>query len=361
MFGFKKRASFTSSTDSLDGDAAGAWQVGVLSALAQNVVVCDGEQVITWLSSSAESALSRVGAGGHIGSGVGGFLPDGGSIVRGSGSSPFEGELELGGETVLLRVSAVRELSGAISQYVITWNVLAAKGQGSLANDVAQALLAVDRAAAGDLTARLPASDDDQFNRITIGVNNLVSSVQEFVSELGEQASMLAAAAEEMSQTVREIAENANAGLSVSQEAVEQANSATGEVGRLVERSAEIGKVVDLINSIADQTNLLALNATIEAARAGDMGRGFAVVAHEVKSLATETSRATEGINTEIRGIQTDVGTSITGIRVVSEIIGRVNEIQSNIAAAVTEQDATTAEMARLAMRLHEIAQQFSV
>jgi hypothetical protein len=69
-----------------------------------------------------------------------------------------------------------------------------------------------------------------------------------------------------------------------------------GEVTDLIERTARVGSVVDLIRSIADQTNLLALNATIEAARAGDHGRGFAVVASEVKVLAQSTKESLTSI-----------------------------------------------------------------
>jgi methyl-accepting chemotaxis protein len=115
----------------------------------------------------------------------------------------------------------------------------------------------------------------------------------------------------------------------------------------LAQSANRIGEVVGLINTIASQTNLLALNATIEAARAGEAGRGFAVVASEVKSLATQTAKATDEISEQISDIQRVAGEAVNAIQVIGNIIGEVNEVATAIAAAVQQQGAATQEITR--------------
>ena len=126
-----------------------------------------------------------------------------------------------------------------------------------------------------------------------------------------------------------------------------QARETDGTVQGLQKSAGRIGEVVGLINTIAQQTNLLALNATIEAARAGEAGRGFAVVASEVKSLASQTAKATEEISEQIADIQKVAGDAINAIQTIGGIIGEVNEVATAIAAAVQEQGAATQEITR--------------
>jgi methyl-accepting chemotaxis protein len=118
-------------------------------------------------------------------------------------------------------------------------------------------------------------------------------------------------------------------------------------MAKLGQSSAEIGEVVKVITSIAQQTNLLALNATIEAARAGEAGKGFAVVATEVKELAKETAKATEGISRKIELMQANTSGAIETISEIGGIIAQINDISSTIASAVEEQAVTTNEIAR--------------
>jgi methyl-accepting chemotaxis protein len=157
----------------------------------------------------------------------------------------------------------------------------------------------------------------------------------------------VAASTEEMTASIREIAKNASDAARVAAQAVKAAHTTNATVAKLGESSADIGKVIKVITSIAQQTNLLALNATIEAARAGEAGKGFAVVANEVKELAKATAKATEDISQKIETIQTDTRGAVQAISEIGSIITQISDIQTTIASAVEQQTATTNEMNR--------------
>ncbi len=178
----------------------------------------------------------------------------------------------------------------------------------------------------------------------TAAQSNAVSAA---VEQVNRNIQTVATGAEEMSVSIRDIAKNAAEAARVATSAVKVAETTNNIVGKLGESSADIGKVIKVITSIAQQTNLLALNATIEAARAGEAGKGFAVVANEVKELAKETAKATEDISQKIETIQVDTRSAVSAIGQIGSIINQINDFQSTIASAVEEQTATTNEISR--------------
>jgi methyl-accepting chemotaxis protein len=151
-----------------------------------------------------------------------------------------------------------------------------------------------------------------------------------------------ATASDELSKSISEIARRVQESNGIAAEAVKQAAATDQRITELSEAGTRIGDVVKLITSIAEQTNLLALNATIEAARAGDAGRGFAVVAQEVKSLASQTAKATEEISSHIANMQLATEESVCAIKAIGQTIERISGIANSIAAAVDQQRSAT-------------------
>ncbi|SDF40785.1 methyl-accepting chemotaxis protein [Thalassobaculum litoreum] len=157
----------------------------------------------------------------------------------------------------------------------------------------------------------------------------------------------VSAAAEEMDSSFGEIVSQVSRASTSVENTSGRARQTLISIEDLQEQSEGIAQVIELITGIAEQTNLLALNATIEAARAGDAGKGFAVVASEVKSLATQTGKATEEISDKIRRVQEACGISVGAVRAIVTSIEEVNEISAAISAAVEQQKAATSEITR--------------
>lgn len=211
-------------------------------------------------------------------------------------------------------------------------------------------------------------SASTQLHKTAEAVTSTVTTTSQksnIVSRASEQTSQnvqtVATATGQLAAAIKEISQQVANSTTVAKDAVVKTESADSTVQKLSSAAVKIGEILDLISDIAEQINLLALNATIESARAGEAGKGFAVVASEVKTLASQTARATEEISEQISNIQ-HVAKDVVGvINTIKDTIRTINDISSSVAAAVEEQDVTTKEIAAnmqtAAGSVHEVSE----
>jgi methyl-accepting chemotaxis protein len=155
----------------------------------------------------------------------------------------------------------------------------------------------------------------------------------------------VAAGAEELNASVREISAAMSKSRETATTAVDRVEAADQQAQRLSEAAESMSSIVQLIGDITGQINLLALNATIESARAGEAGRGFAVVASEVKNLANQAKQATDKIEQEIGNLNGISGDVVGALGSIKKAIQEVSEYVTSTAAAVEQQSAVTSEM----------------
>jgi len=197
-----------------------------------------------------------------------------------------------------------------------------------------------------DLVAKVETTADT-LNAASEAVRSETVQVAAAATQSAHNVQTVASAAEELETSEQEISRRIVETTQVVTNAVTIIQNTNQCINGLAISAQRIGDVVKLISNIASQTNLLALNATIEAARAGDAGKGFAVVANEVKSLANQTSKATDEIAGQIGEVQNGTRMAVDSIAKAALAIEDVNTYASSIAAAVEEQTAATREIVR--------------
>ncbi len=196
------------------------------------------------------------------------------------------------------------------------------------------------------------------FTQITARAEDASASInviQDATDTSSTTTAGVAAATEELSSSIAEIAASVERSSAKSRSAQDQTTAVNAQVGALSQNAAEIGNVLSLINDIAEQTNLLALNATIEAARAGEAGKGFAVVATEVKSLATQTAKATEDISRQITAIQQVSRQTAEAVGAIAHGISEVSSSVDDVSRRAAEQNQVVGEIANRASSASDV------
>jgi methyl-accepting chemotaxis protein len=183
------------------------------------------------------------------------------------------------------------------------------------------------------------------ITKVTSDASGRAIAAANATEQASSNVNAVAGAAEELSASVEEIGRQVRQSAGVVEEAGLRTEKSIAEIESLAAATQRIDGVLNLIQTIAEQTNLLALNATIEAARAGEAGRGFAVVAHEVKALAEQTAKATAEIGQNVSLIQTSTKSAVDAVREIGNAVRDINDVTSNIAGAVGQQDAATREI----------------
>ena len=164
-------------------------------------------------------------------------------------------------------------------------------------------------------------------------------------TETGAMVNSVAAASEELSQSVRDIAQSMNYARHSVEGVFKHTEDANTSAGSLTKTAAAMTNVVTLIQNIAGQINLLALNATIESARAGDAGKGFAVVASEVKNLANQAAASTKTIAAEISNMQSVTTEVVGALGLISTSMNEVLGNVTSVAGTLEQQSAATNEI----------------
>ncbi len=263
-------------------------------------------------------------------------------IIADPARLPHRATIRVGGATLELTISPLRGADGSYSGPMLCWRDRT--GQERLSGHFERSVVEITNRVGQ--SAETMAATAEAMSGAAQGSGAQLGQVASASRTASGHVQAVAANAEQLAGSVREIAQQVAESARIAGGAVAEAEATDRTVAGLADAAARIGDVVKLIRDIAGRTNLLALNATIEAARAGEAGRGFAVVAGEVKTLANQTARATEEIAGQIAAIQQETGQAVAALRSIGATIRRMSEIATGIAGAVEQQGAATQAIA---------------
>ncbi len=170
---------------------------------------------------------------------------------------------------------------------------------------------------------------------------------------VSDNVSGVATATEELTATIQNMQEQAQASNQATQDAVARTDETRDAMSQLAVASDKIGSVISVIQDVARQTNLLALNAMIEAVRVGAQGAGFMVVAEEVKALAHQTAEATEDVTTQVHSIQSLTKSAEHSMEAVKSTIDHMAGLNSQVTMAIAQQGEATLEISQ---NIHQAA-----
>ncbi|MCA9630623.1 MAG: hypothetical protein KC766_23290 [Myxococcales bacterium] len=245
------------------------------------------------------------------------------------------GAFRLAGESINDATVAMCEQTDALKRSDLRRLELADEFESQIQSVIANvATSSTQMQSTAESLAALAATTNEESRSVASAADETALSVQ-----------TIASAIEQLSACASEIGRQVQDAEGVVRDAVQGADEGSAVVGGLAKASAEVGDAIALIAHVAKQTNMLALNATIEAARAGEVGKGFAVVASEVKSLARQTSSATESISGLIQSIQSATGEGVAAVGQIDATIRGLDAITNVIANSVREQRAATQEI----------------
>ena len=244
-------------------------------------------------------------------------------LLANPSNMPYSAIINLGDEKLSLRAAPVNDVQGNYKMAMATWSVV---------------------------TEHM--SMAESLEKVANGLSGTVSQLETSAQSMKENAvnsqhrtTGVAAASEELSTTISQVAQQCKDAVRITDTAMEESLRSVDRVNSLASSVQKIDEVSNMIQEIAAQTNLLALNATIEAARAGEAGKGFAVVAGEVKALANQTAEATLQISMQIADIQKATSGAVESNEVVGQTIEKINEFVSAISSGMEQQTIATTEV----------------